>query len=75
MNNFTHLKCRKFKILIFIWDGKRMRKIVYKTPRNSDFDILCDLLFEETRQMFPKDRLSKESFLVIKNILARGIIW
>lgn len=52
-----------------------MRKIVHKTPRTSDFDIRCDLLFEETRQMFPKDRLSKESFLVIKNILACGITW
>lgn len=45
-----------------MWDGKRMRKIVYKTPRTSDFDILSDLLFKETRQMFPQDRLLKKLF-------------
>ena len=75
MNNFIHPKCRKFKILIFIWNRKRKRKIVSKTPKTSDFDILHDLLFEEKRQMFPKARLSKELFLAIKNILALEIIW
>lgn len=29
MNNFLYKKCRKFKILIFICDGKGMRKKLY----------------------------------------------